>query len=32
MSTTTIQVGLWLAAGVFLLLLLSRRRKGKALR
>ncbi len=29
---TMIQVGLWLTAGVFLLLLLSRRRKRKALR
>ncbi len=29
---TMIQVGLWLTAGVFLLLLLSRRRKRKATR
>jgi hypothetical protein len=30
MDYTMIQVGLWLTAGVFLLLLLSRRRKRKA--
>ena len=32
MDYSMIQVGLWLTAGVFLLLLLSRRRKRKALR